>query len=170
MELLEGNEGRKRFRELVEGVKFAMLTTRATDGSLRSRPMFTQDVEFEGELWFFTNASSGKVDEIDAHPEVNVAYSKPDANLYLSASGTARVLQDAEKIRELWRPEFKIYFPDGPDDPDLVLLRIDVTEAEYWTGERNPILRLVGLAKALVTKNPDALGDSGRIELESRTS
>ncbi|NJK44535.1 MAG: pyridoxamine 5'-phosphate oxidase family protein [Pleurocapsa sp. SU_196_0] len=97
MELLEGNEGRQRFMELVKGVKFAMLTTQATDGSMRSRPMFTQDVEFDGELWFFTSASSGKVDEIEANPEVNVAYSKPDASLYLSVSGTARVCRTRRK-------------------------------------------------------------------------
>jgi general stress protein 26 len=168
MESLQGQEGRERFMELVKGIKFAMLTTQSLERTLRSRPMYTQEVEFDGDLWFFTSASSGKVDEIETHREVNVAYAKPDGNTYLSVSGTAQVLQDAQKIHELWRPDLNAFFPDGPDDPDLVLLRITVSEAEYWAGERNPILRLAGMAKALVTKDPKSLGEQGKIEVNGR--
>jgi general stress protein 26 len=165
MEVLQGTEGQKRFMELVKGIRFAMLTTQSENMELRSRPMFTQDIEFDGELWFFTSASSGKVDEIVAQPQVNVAYAKPESSMYVSASGTARVVRDRTKIHELWKEEYKIYFENGPDDPDVVLLSIAVSEAEYWTGERNPVLRLVGIAKAFITKDPSALGEQGRIEL-----
>ncbi len=165
METLHGTEGQKRLSDLVKGIKYAMLTTQSSAGELRSRPMFTQDVEFDGEIWFFTSASSGKVDEIAAMPQVNIAYAKPDAQTYLSASGVARVVRDRLKINELWKPEYKMYFQDGPEAPDLVLLCVAVTEAEYWTSERNPVLRFVGMAKALVTKNVSQLGEQGRIEI-----
>ena len=165
MQTLQGTEGQKKLSELVKGIKYAMLTTRSDTGELRSRPMFTQDIEFDGEIWFFTNLSSGKVDEIEADPQVNVAYAKPDAQTYLSASGTARVVRDRLKINELWKPEYKLYFQDGVDDPDLVLLCVAVTEAEYWTSERNPVLRFIGMAKALVTKDVSQLGEQGRIEV-----
>lgn len=165
MELLQGTAGQKRLSELVKGIRYAMLTTQSAGGELHSRPMFTQDIEFDGEIWFFTSASSGKVDEIADAPQVNVAYSKPDAQTYLSASGIARVVRDRVKINELWKPEYKIYFQDGSDDPDLVLLCVAVTEAEYWTSERNPVLRLIGMAKALATKDVSQLGEQGRIEI-----
>jgi general stress protein 26 len=165
MELLKGTEGQHRFTQLVKGIKFAMLTTQSLDGEMRSRPMFTQEIDFDGELWFFTSASSGKVDEIEQKPQVNVAYAKPEAQQYVSVSGTARVVRDRTKVHELWKPEYKIYFENGPDDPDVVLLCIAVSEAEYWTSERNPVLRLVGMAKALVTKDPSSLGEQGRIEM-----
>jgi general stress protein 26 len=168
MESLHGQEGRERFQELVKGIKFAMLTTQSLEGTLRSRPMYTQDVEFDGDLWFFTSASSGKVDEIETNREVNVAYAKPENNTYLSVSGTAQVLQDAQKIHELWSPALKAFFPDGPEDPDLVLLRVTVSEAEFWAGERNPVLRLAGMAKALVTNDPQSLGEQGKIEVNNR--
>jgi general stress protein 26 len=167
MDTLQGQEGRQKFVELVKGIKYAMLTTRSNDGHLRSRPMYTQDAEFEGEIWFFTDGSSGKVDEIHQYPEVNVAYSKPESNTFLSVTGRAEVVKDKQKIHEYWNPSLKIFFPDGPDDPDLVLLRIAVEEAEYWTGERNPVLRLANFAKAFVTKNPDNLGEQGRIEVNA---
>ena len=165
MELLQGTQGQQRLNELVKGIKYAMLTTQSATGELRSRPMFTQDIDFDGEIWFFTSASSGKVDEIAAMPQVNISYAKPDAQTYLSVSGTARVVRDRLKIAELWKPEYKLYFQDGPDDPDLVLLCVAVTEAEYWTSERNPVLRFIGLAKALVTKDLSQLGEQGRIEI-----
>jgi general stress protein 26 len=165
METLHGIEGHKKLTELVKGIKFAMLTTETPEGALRSRPMFTQELEFDGELWFFTSASSGKVDEIAAKPQVNVAYSKPEAQQYVSVSGTARVVRDRAKVHELWKPEYKIYFESGPDDPDVVLLCIAVSEAEYWTTERNPVLRLAGMAKALITKDPSSMGEQGRIEV-----
>lgn len=165
METLHGTEGQKRLSDLVKGIKYAMLTTQSSSKELRSRPMFTQEIEFDGEIWFFTSASSGKIDEIEAAPQVNVAYAKPDAQTYLSASGVARVVRDRLKINELWKPEYKLYFQDGPDDPDLVLLCVAVTEAEYWTSERNPVLRFVGMAKALITKDVSQLGEQGRIEI-----
>ncbi len=165
MEQLQGTEGRERFGELVKDIKFAMLTTRSSDGSLHSRPMFTQDIEFDGELWFFTGASSGKISDIEANPDVNVAYSKPEGGMYVSVTGKASLSRDRAKILELWKPEYKIYFEDGPDDPDLILLKVDVNEAEYWTSNRNPVLRLFGLAKALVTKDPKSLGEQGHIEV-----
>jgi general stress protein 26 len=167
MESLQGQEGREKFVELVKGIKYAMLTTRSSEGHLRSRPMYTQDADFEGEIWFFTDGSSGKVDEINQYPDVNVAYSKPESNTFLSVTGRAEVVKDQQKIHEYWNPSLKAFFPDGPDDPDLVLLRIAVEEAEYWTGERNPVLRLANFAKALVTQNPDHLGEQGRIEVNA---
>ena len=165
MEVLQGLEGQQRLNALVKGIKYAMLTTQSSTGELRSRPMFTQDIAFDGEIWFFTNLSSGKIDEIEAHPQVNIAYSKPESQTYLSASGVARVVRDRLKINELWKPEYKLYFTDGVEDPDLVLLCVAVTEAEYWTSERNPVLRLIGMAKALVTKDVSQLGEQGRIEI-----
>ncbi len=165
MELLRGSEGQKRFSELVKGIRYAMLTTTSDNGNLRARPMFTQDVDFDGDIWFFTNAASGKVNEIKADSQVNVAYAKPEAQMYLSASGTAKMVRDRLKIHELWKPEYKMYFQAGLDDPNLVLLCVSVTEAEYWTSEHNPVLRLIGLAKALVTKDVSQLGQQGKIEI-----
>ncbi len=168
MDLLQGEEGRNKFVELVKGVKFAMLTTQTPEGHLRSRPMYTQDAEFDGELWFFTDGASGKVDEIHDHPQVNVAYAKPEANTFLSVTGKAEVVKDQQKIHEYWNPMLKAFFPDGPDDPDLVLLRVAVEDAEYWQGERNPAVRLANFAKTFVTKNPGDLGEQGRIEINAQ--
>ena len=144
----------EKVRDLIKGISFAMLTTVDEDGSLRSRPMQTQEAEFNGELWFFTSASSPKVGEVQSDQRVNVSYSDPDDNRYVSLSGTATLVRDREKIKELWKPVLKAWFPDGQEDPDLALLRVKVEKAEYWDSPSSKVVQLIGFAKAIVTGKP----------------
>jgi general stress protein 26 len=122
----------KTLGALIKDIKFAMLTTVEDDGSLRSRPMATQQAEFDGDLWFFTGASSAKVGEVQRDRQVNVSYADTDGQRYVSVSGTAQLVRDRAKIKELWNPIFKAWFPDGLDDPDLALLKVAVERAEFW--------------------------------------
>jgi general stress protein 26 len=114
----------EKLRGLIKDIDIAMLTTTDADGSLRSRPMGTQQAEFDGDLWFFTSADTTKVDEIERDNRVNVSYAAPK-NRFVSVSGTAVLLNDREKMKELWSPIYKAYFPDGLDDPNLRLLKIE---------------------------------------------
>ena len=123
-------ESIEKLKGLTESIDFAMLTTFANN-KLRSRPMSTQEMDENGNLWFFTSEDTHKVEEIEANPQVNVAYSKPDDNTYVSVSGTASVSKDRAKIEELWSEIYKAWFPKGLDDPKLCLLKIQVEEAEY---------------------------------------
>jgi general stress protein 26 len=125
------DEAINKLKELLEGIDFCMLTT-IDQGHLRSRPMSTQEFEFDGDLWFFTSENTHKIEEIKKDNRVNVAYSKPDDNTYVSVSGRAEVVKDKAKIDELWSPILKAWFPEGKDDPKLCLLKIPVEQAEYW--------------------------------------
>jgi len=124
-----------KLAELIRDVRVAMLTTVTADGALRSRPMLTCGVGPEdGGLWFFTRADAAKVDEALHQPRVNVSYAEPGQNRYVSVSGSATLVRDREKIRQLWNEGERVWFPRGPDDPDLALLRVSVEWAEYWDG------------------------------------
>ena len=141
----------RKLGELIKDIETAMLTTALDDGSLRSRPMATQRADFDGQhLWFFTDADSAKVHEVEHDRHVNVAYSDPSKNRFVSVSGTARVVRDKAKIKELWSPGIKAWYPDGPDDPKIALLRIAVDFAEYWDTPSNKMVQLIGFAKALL--------------------
>jgi len=126
----------KKLRKLIKGIPVAMLTTSAADGSLRSRPMATQE-DYDGELWFFTRYHSPKSEEIQENQKVNVSYASPKAERFVSVSGTATLVQDPDKVKELWRGKYKAWFPEGKKDPDLALLRVTVDRAEYWDGSEN---------------------------------
>ncbi|HLM62129.1 MAG TPA: pyridoxamine 5'-phosphate oxidase family protein [Pyrinomonadaceae bacterium] len=157
-------ESIEKLKTLVENIDFCMLTT-INGGQLRSRPMSTQEMDEDGDLWFFTSDETHKVDEIEADSRVNAAYSKPDDNVYVSVSGRAAIVKNRQKIEELWNPTLKAWFPDGLEDPTVCLLKISVEEAEYWDSPNSKIVQIVGFVKALVTGQQADGGDHGRINL-----
>lgn len=158
------DEAINKIKELTEGIDFCMLTT-MDSGMLRSRPMSTQQFEFDGDLWFFTSDNTHKIDEIEKDNRVNVAYSKPEDNKYLSLSGKAEVVKDRAKIEELWSPMLKAWFPGGLDDPHLCLLKIPVEQAEYWDAPSSKIVQLFGMVKALATGEEADYGENRKINL-----
>ncbi|MGI8884197.1 MAG: pyridoxamine 5'-phosphate oxidase family protein [Pyrinomonadaceae bacterium] len=157
-------ESIEKLKGLIEDIDFAMLTTIA-GGHLRSRPMSTQEYEGDNLLWFFTSDQTHKVDEIEADNRVNLAYSKPDDNVYVSVSGRASVVKDKAKIEELWNPILKAWFPDGLDDPTLCLLKVTIEEAEYWDSPNSKLVQIAGFVKALVTGKAADGGEYGKVSL-----
>ena len=141
----------QKLAELIKGIKIAMLTTVEQGGALRSRPMATQEVAIDGDLWFFTQVDSPKADEVRRDAHVNVAFADPSAHRYVSVSGTAHVVRDAAKAKELWSPAYKLWFPKGLEDPSLALLRVVIDQAEYWDAPSSAMVYLVGFLTSAVT-------------------
>jgi general stress protein 26 len=154
-----------KLMELIDDIKFAMLTTVDRDGSLRSRPMATLDHEPDGSLWFFTSASEPKVDEILNDRHVNLSYAEPKRQCYVSVSGKAKIIRDMRKTKELWNPLHKAWFPKGPDDPDLAILKIEIDKAEYWESPSSKVVQLVGFIKAVVTGTPYSGGEHEKLSV-----
>jgi general stress protein 26 len=154
-----------KLNNLIEDIDFAMLTTVDTDGVLRSRPMSTQEVEFDGTLWFFTSDKTHKVEEIERDNRVNASYAKPEDNVYVSVSGTASITKDRAKMEELWNPILKAWFPEGLDDPTICLLKVDVEQAEYWDSPSSTLVQIAGFVKALVTGKAADGGENEKINL-----
>jgi general stress protein 26 len=146
------NSDVQKIGQLIKGIKVAMMVTSEPDHSLRARPMMTQEVEFDGTLWFFSNEFSGKNNEIRSDAEVLVSYMDADKNRYVSLSGTAELVHDKSKAAELWNPSVKAWFPKGIDDPALSLIKITVNKGEYWDGPSKTIVKLLVLAKAVQGK------------------
>lgn len=155
----------KKLGELIKDIRFAMLTTAEPNGTLRSRPMATQKQDFDGDLWFFTGASSAKVSEVQRDQHVNVSYAAPEDNRYVSVSGVARLVRDPAKIKELWNPALKAWFPDGTDDPDLALLHVEVREAEYWDSPSSTMVQIAGFLKAVATGQRIQGGENEKLTL-----
>jgi len=124
-------QGFAKLVAMIDAINVGMLTTADEVGHLRARPMATQRAE-DGHLWFFTRKDSPKIDEIRKDCQVNVTYSDPANQVYVSVSGLARTLKDEAKVRELWTGEAQRWFPEGPDDPRIALLAVEISKAEYW--------------------------------------
>ncbi len=156
----------QKLREMVKDIDFCMLTTVDENRDLHSRPMSSNgDIDSEGNIWFFTSVSSHKVSEIEKFPKVNVSFADPDNQRYVSVSGGAHLVRDREKIEELWRPEFKMWFPEGKDDPDIALLQVNLEKAEYWDSPSSTIAYVLNFVSSLVTGKEAESGENKKISL-----
>ncbi|MES2744551.1 MAG: pyridoxamine 5'-phosphate oxidase family protein [Bdellovibrionota bacterium] len=150
----KSSEAMNHLLELITDVKVSMLTTQDADGNLRSRPMQTTEAEASGVLWFFTSDHHGKAEEIEKDPRVNLSYAMPEKNRYISVSGLGEIVHDLDKKKELWKPVYKAWFADGPEDSHCALLKVYIEKAEYWDATSSTIVQIVGFTKALLTGKP----------------
>ncbi len=122
--------------------------------------------KWDGTLWFFTKKSSPKVEEVQQNlDQVNVSYSDPSKMSFVSVSGKAELVDDKTKLKELWSPYLKVFFPQGLDDPDLTLMKITANYGEYWDSPSSKMVQLYAMAKAAATKNPKALGENEKVDI-----
>lgn len=143
------NEEVAKIARLISDIQVCMFTTKSDDGSLMSRPLAVQEVEFDGDLWFFTKRNGRKVDQIGREPKVNVAFASNSS--WVSVAGEAEIVDDIDKAKALWNTRILAWFPDGPDDPELVLLKVHVDGAEYWDSPGAGVVSLLSFVKSRVT-------------------
>lgn len=150
--------------ELLKSASIAMFITRHPSGTMHARPMGTRHAEFEGELWFLTDINSEKVKDIRAIPEVAIAYSEEGKNRYVSVSGIADIVTDRKKVKEMWFEPARVWFPKGSDDPDLSLIRVRVTKAEYWDSPGARVTLVFSYLKSLITgKEAGETGENAEV-------
>lgn len=148
-------------RELIKDIDIAMLTT-ATEEGLVSRPMKTQEVEFDGDLWFFTKKETNKYDEILQDQDVNVAYA---GKSYVSVRGRAEIVDDLDKKRELWSKVYEKIMQTSYDDPNIVLIKVNVEAAEYWESG-NFTKKIAYYYKRMTGQSSESTDINGTLELD----
>lgn len=159
-------EAIRKVSDLINDVKTCMFTTIDEHGQVYSRPMATVDVDKEGNAWFFTNEFSGKVTQISENNEVNLIYSNPGNNTYLNIFGIGTIVVDREKMKQLWTPAVKAWFPDGIDDPRLCLLKVDTKQAWYWDNSSSKMVVFFNMLTSIVTGKKYDEGEKGELNIE----
>jgi general stress protein 26 len=155
----------EKLGELIKDIRIAMVTTVETDGTLHTRPLAALRYENDGQLWFYTAVDSAKVNEVTHDVRASVAFADIDQEAYVAASGTADIVNDRQRIRDLWTTFAAPWFPLGPEDPNLALLRVHVERAEYWTSPGKAAY-LFGVAKAAMTgKRAHNMGDHRKLTM-----
>jgi general stress protein 26 len=152
VQLITRRDGIEIIRRILREVRVAMLTTEGLNGEMHSRPMVTQNIEFDGSVWFFARYDSSKVNEIKYQPRVNVSYMGSSG--YASLAGTARIIDDIEKKRELWHEALRLWLPEGPESPDVVLICVKADSGQYWEGNYSGSLdKLTTVAKMFLLRD-----------------
>lgn len=155
-----------KFYELADEIKIAMMTTRRPDGHLRSRAMANQKRADGADLWFVTSHDADNLQEIAFDPHVNLSYFKSSSMEWISVSGSAVISHDRAKIKELYAPDWKTWFPDEGDarhgtaqDPRMVLIGVTVHAAEFLEVNKPKVAVLYELAKGWLTGTEPDLGE-----------
>jgi general stress protein 26 len=138
--------------ELMNDIKITMFTTIDAEGHFVSRPMAQQLTEPDGDLWFFAERDSRVIEQILANPHVSLTLSSNST--WISIDGDAEMVDDSAKAKELWNSFVEAWLPQGPEDPSVVLIKVDAHTAEYWDSPGGRVASLISLAKAKVTGEP----------------
>lgn len=156
-----------RLYDLVESISVCMLTSKA-GAALRARPMHARLDRTTNEISFLTDARHHKDDEVAADPQVCLAFAEPNGQDYVSISGSARVSNDRAAIKARFNEMAKVWFPGGPEDPNVRLLIVEPHAGELWDGKANPIMVAFEIAKARVSGERPDLGDNRKVAMGGR--
>ena len=155
-------EAIEKINDMIGNIKVAMLTTVDEDGDFHSRPMVTQEHHFDGDVWFFADRSSDKVREIEQNASVNVAYVE-DGN-FVSIAGKARIISDVSKKQSLWHESLRVWFEQGPESAEVILIHVDAESAQYWDTPSGALGKAVNAAKVVLTGDKNEAGDSEKVD------
>ena len=154
---LDNKEAISKLKNLAEEIKICMLATSDTSNNLYGRPMTTMEVDDNGTIWFFTADNTKIAQQAAKQSEVCLNYAHPGKNSYLTVQGNAELVNDKEKMKQLWTPMLKTWFPDGVDDPSIALLKVTPTQAHYWDSDASRVSLLFAWVKANITGDGSGL-------------
>ena len=157
-------EAREKVMKIARSARTAMMCTYDAGGMAHGRPMVAVDYEDDA-LWFFTQSDSRKLDEIDRDPRVTLTYADQSANDWLSIQGRATVTRDRAKAKELWSEPMRTWFPDGPEDDKIAMIRVEADSAEYWDSPSGIVVFAYGYVKSVLTGEPPAPGDVAHVDM-----
>jgi general stress protein 26 len=162
----EHNQNIEKFIEMAKDSKVCMLITKEkSDDGLSGRPMNISKIDEDGTMWFFTKASSYKVEEIEERKKVSITITNENSNNYLMVNGIGTLVNDKIKMKELWSTILKAWFPLGLEDPDMLLIKVKPNEVDYWDSSSNSMVVLFNLLKSMVTGKVYDEGEHGKINL-----
>jgi general stress protein 26 len=156
----------EKLRELAESIDICMFCSHLkTDDGASCRPMSTQKVCDQGNVWFFSSGDSDKNKEIEEDKNVQLFYSHPGKDSYMIVNGEAEIIFDRDKIDELWSPEIKAWFPEGKDDPNISIIKVVPTSAYYWDTEGGKMINFFKILASAATGKNFVDGNEGNISI-----
>jgi general stress protein 26 len=162
---LSNIEAIKKIQEIASDADICLFATNLTNLPLSARPMSTQKVDDDGNIWFLSSKSSSQNEDINQDGRVQLFYSDKKSSEYLSVYGDATILFDRKIAEELWSPIVKAWFTEGVDDPDLSIIKVTPSDAYYWDTKHNKAVSLMKIIAGAVTGKTMDDGVKGKINV-----
>ncbi|MEO5585910.1 MAG: pyridoxamine 5'-phosphate oxidase family protein [Flavobacteriales bacterium] len=154
-----------KFKELVKHSSICHFLTSLDKRPIPSRPMSAQQVDDEGNFWFLSSLSSLKDQEVMTDPYVQLLFANQGDAEFLSVFGTATIVMDMAKKRELWSELAKAWFPNGVEDPDLTVLKVKPMESYYWGTKNGKMITLLKMAASAIIGKRSQSSVEGKISI-----
>lgn len=157
----------ERLWEMIKDIRFGMLTHRHGEGGLHAHPLTTQNKALgeQNILYFFVSKTTELGQRLRSDGNVNVSYSDPHKDIYVSITGRAVVSEDLDAKQRLFNPMAKAWFPGGATDPDLELVEVHITHAEYWDVKESKPTQLFKMAAAAVSGERPHMGEHREVHI-----
>jgi len=162
---ISGKEGVEKLKKLVEDADMCLFATSLNQSPIPARPMSTREVDEDGNIWFFSRSTSHKNAEIKKDDRVQLFYSNPGSSEFINISGTASIIRDIYKAKDLWSIWAKTWFPDGVDDPELTLIKVEPSDVHYWDTKSNSMVSLLKIMAGAITGKEMDDGVEGKIKV-----
>lgn len=162
---LQSQEAVEKLKELVNEVNTCMFCTYSGKNELQTRPMASLKIDDQGNIWFMSDKTSKKNSEILGNGKVDLLYSHPSKDSFLSVKGWAEVMQDKRMVDELWTPIAKVWFTEGKDDPRISVIKVKPDEAYYWDTKHGRMVEMFKMLTSLVTGKTMDDGIEGTIKV-----
>lgn len=162
---LQAKPAVEKIKELAEDAKLCMFCTRLSQIPFNTRPMATQLVGEDGAFWFFSAADSVKNADIMRDNRVQLIYANRSSSEFLTIYGTAEIVNDCNKLKQLWNVFLTTWFPGGADDPNLTLLKVTPGEGHYWDTKHNKMVASLKMVVGAIRRKMMDDGVEGDLEL-----
>ena len=160
---LVNEEGIKKLKELAKSIDVCMFASNLSAYPISVRPMSTREVDEDGTIWFYSREESDKNAEIEADGRVQLFYGNLSSSEYLSVAGNATIIKDEAKAKELWSVWAKTWFNEGPDDPQLTIIKVEPVDVHYWDTKNGRMISLLKIMAGAITGKEMEISIEGKI-------
>lgn len=162
---LQQQEAIKKMQDLAEDIKIAMFCTYDSNRRIQATPMATQKIDDSGNIWFISDKNSDRNSDIQKNNEVDILYSHPGKESFVSIHGKASVLFDKKLIAEMWSPLAKTWFKEGKDDPNISLIKVMPEEGKYWDTKHGKMVSFIKMIASTVSDKTMDDGVEGKLQI-----
>ena len=128
-------KNRKEFRSVgdaMANIDICMMQTVGEHG-VNTRPMSNNgEVQYDGDNWFFARRDSTKVGEILADERVHLTFADNEGASFISVWGSGEIVDDVDLKRKLWQKSLELWFENGPEDPEVTLIKVRANKIQTW--------------------------------------
>jgi len=162
---LTSENASNKIKQLAEGIRTCLFSTNLTSQPISTRPMGVQEVDDEGNLWFISSRTSNKNFEIGQDSRVQLFFSEPSKNEFLSVYGDAEIFREQAVIEALWTPIAKAWFEEGKNDPDVTVIKVKPLDAYYWDTQSGKVVTFLKIAASAITGIKSDVGREGNLRV-----